>query len=105
MININGYLIEEEEDVKIDTKYTIYPFSLCTRWDKRTLYSLKAEERKLWVGSIRSVLCYSDIYKTYDLGVRVKTYMKRRNSWEAGSTERCEGVDTKKPEMWWQSRF
>ncbi len=71
MININGYLVEEEEDIKIDSKYTIYPFSLCARWDKRTLYSLKAEERKVWIDSIRSVLCYSDIYKSYELGVRI----------------------------------
>jgi len=70
MININGYVVEEEEEVKIDTKYTIYPFSLCARWDKRTFYSLKTEERKVWIESIRSVLCYSDIYKSYDLGVR-----------------------------------
>ena len=70
MNNINGYVVEEEEEIKIDTKYTIYPFSLCAHWDKRTFYSLKTEERKVWVESIRSVLCYSDIYKAYDLGVK-----------------------------------
>ena len=69
MINITGYVVEEEEDIKIDSRYTIYPFSLRARWDNRTLYSLKTEERKVWIDSIRSVLCYEDIYKSYDLGV------------------------------------
>ena len=76
MMNITGYVVEEDEDIKIDSKYTIYPFSLCARWDRKTLYSLKTEERKLWAESIRSVLCYSDIYKSYDLGVSVGYFMK-----------------------------
>lgn len=52
----------------MDAKYTICPFSLCSRLDKKTLYSLKPEERRLWVDLIRRVLCYSDIYKEYEIG-------------------------------------
>ncbi len=70
MININGYIVEVEEELKVDSRYTIYPFTLCARWDRRTLHTLNPEQRKVWVDSIRSVLCYSDIYKTYELGVR-----------------------------------
>jgi len=77
MMNISGYVVEEEDDLKIDAKYTIYPFSLCARWDRKVLYSLKAEERKLWCESIRNVLCYSDIYKNYDLGVFFLLSMKK----------------------------
>lgn len=69
MINIIGQIVEEENETKVDEKYTIYPFTLCSRWDKRTLYSIKKEERKVWVESIRKVLKCSDIYKTYELGV------------------------------------
>jgi serine/threonine protein kinase len=68
MTNISGYVIEEEDDIKIDAKYTISPFSLCSRVERKTLYSLKPEERRLWVDLIRHVLCYSDIYNEYEIG-------------------------------------
>lgn len=68
MTNIAGYIVEEEEDIKIDAKYTICPFSLCSRVERKTLYSLKPEERKLWVDLIRHVLCYADIYNEYEIG-------------------------------------
>lgn len=68
MINIAGYVIEEEDDIKIDAKYTICPFSFCSRTERKTMYCLKSEERKLWVDLIRHVLCYSDIFNEYEIG-------------------------------------
>lgn len=68
MANIKGYIVEEEENIRIDERYTICPFTLYSRWEKKTLYSLKPEERKLWIEVIRRVLCYSDIYKEYNIG-------------------------------------
>lgn len=69
LINVIGQVVEEETENKIDEKYTIYPFTLCSRWDKRTIYAVKKEERKMWVDTIRNVLKYSDIYNNYELGV------------------------------------
>lgn len=69
MLNIIGHIVEEDIECKIDDRYTVYPITLCSKWDKRTLYSIKKEERKMWIDSIRNVLKYSDIYKTFELGV------------------------------------
>jgi hypothetical protein len=69
MINIAGHFIQEEPEVKIDDRFSVYPFTLCTRWDRRTIYCIKPEERRLWVDTIRRILGYADIYKTYELGV------------------------------------
>ena len=72
MINVAGQFIQEESEVKIDSRFSVYPFTLCTRWDRRTIYCIKPEERRLWVDTIRRTLGYADIYKTYELGVRGK---------------------------------
>jgi hypothetical protein len=70
LINIGRQFVDENQPMRIDSKYTIYPFTLSTRWDQRTLYCIKAEERKAWVDVIRKSLGFSDIYKFYELGVR-----------------------------------
>ena len=69
MINIGGYFVEERKIYKISEDYTLYEFTLCTQWEKRTLYAISEEERKEWVATIRKALGYSDIYKYYELGV------------------------------------
>jgi len=68
MINISGYFVEEKECYQIDKKYTLYEFILCTQWEKRTLYTINEEERKLWVAALRQALKCSDIYNNYELG-------------------------------------
>jgi hypothetical protein len=81
LINVIGQVVEEETENKIDERYTIYPFTLCSRWDKRTIYAVKKEERKMWVDKIRNVLKYSDIYITYELGV-TNNLLKSRSTLE-----------------------
>ena len=68
MANIKDYFVENEENINVDSRYTICPFSICSRWDKKTFYCLKQEERKLWVDTMRRVLYYSDIYDIYSIG-------------------------------------
>ena len=69
MINIGGYFVEERGVYKVDENYTLYEFTLCTQWEKRTLYAINDGERKMWVSALRKSLGYSDIYKSYELGV------------------------------------
>lgn len=68
MINISGYFVEEKEHYKIDENYTLYEFILCTQWEKRTLYTINVEERKMWMAALRQALKCSDIYTNYKVG-------------------------------------
>lgn len=68
MINISGYFVEEKEHYKIDENYTLYEFILCTQWEKRTLYTINEEERKMWMVALRQALKCADIYNNYKVG-------------------------------------
>lgn len=68
MINVSGYFVEEKERYQIDKNYTLYEFILCTQWEKRTLYTINEEERRLWVAALRKALKCSDICKNYEVG-------------------------------------
>lgn len=68
MINISGYFVEEKEHYQIDENYTLYEFILCTQWEKRTLYTINEEERKMWIAALKKTLKCSDIYKNYEVG-------------------------------------
>eukprot|EP00826_Nyctotherus_ovalis_P050652 TRINITY_DN623_c0_g1_i2.p1 TRINITY_DN623_c0_g1~~TRINITY_DN623_c0_g1_i2.p1 ORF type:complete len:272 (+),score=101.50 TRINITY_DN623_c0_g1_i2:486-1301(+) len=67
MINVSGYFVEEKERYQIDKNYTLYEFILCTQWEKRTLYTINEEERRLWIAALRKALKCSDICKSYDI--------------------------------------
>lgn len=94
MISINGAYIQEDYEMKIDIKHTIYPFTLYTRWDKKTLYCIRAEERKLWVDTLRTALNQSDIYKSYEIGASHWVATFCRSSSGADALERCASLST-----------
>lgn len=68
MINISGYFVEEKAHYQVDENYTLYEFILCTQWEKRTLYTINEEERRMWITALRQALKCSDIYKNYEMG-------------------------------------
>ena len=53
MFTLQGTVIKEELDEIIDSKITLYPFSIYFGIKFQTFYTIKKEDRAKWVKSIR----------------------------------------------------
>lgn len=73
MIELTKIVVVEEKDYAVDSKVTLFPFSLTVFKNKTTIYALKKAERDLWINTLKQVIGYSSIYNIYNIKVLLKS--------------------------------
>jgi hypothetical protein len=69
MIELTKTVVSDEKDYVIDSKVTLFPFSLTVFKNKTTIYAIKKAEREMWVNTLKQVIGYSSIYSIYNIMV------------------------------------
>lgn len=68
MISLEGSVIKEEIEEIIDKKIVLYPFTIYINNKGKTYYSLRKDDRCIWMKSIREKIGAYNLFDYYDMG-------------------------------------